>query len=358
MRLASLFGLYTEVFRPPDVGRGIGSGLWTDLNINKNGNPAERLRCSIVRDVFSRLPKFVDSVAARVWLIVAARRSPWVQRLGYGLMLLLFCAGVIWSVTAAPGPFGRLEFRWVLLILFVGVPLTVVLNIVRYYLVGRMLGQRLTLRTATLVVLVGRAASLLPIPGGLIVRAAGLSENGERYSAALMANLASSVLWFGLAGLYSGVSAFALGRGLLGGVLVAARRGILHGGCSVHDSLLAASRLYRYISNCRESATAGSRDRPVLDVSRSIRTALRTRACRRAQPQWPGRRHCGSFTWGLGVTEGTAALLAQAVGLAAGEGFMLAALNRVVADAAMLPLILGLYVRRGSLQIRARESGE
>ena len=273
-------------------------------------------------------------------------------------MLLVFCAGVIWAIAAEPELFDRLDFRWVLLILFVGVPFTVVLNIVRYYLVGRMLEQRLTLRAATLVVLVGRAASLLPIPGGLMVRAAGLSENGERYSAALMANLTSSALWFGLAGLYSGASAFVLGRVLLGGVLVAVGAVFCTAGAVymvrcwqprvfIIASLIAANLLLLGIATARYwmcleafGMHYGLAAAAVLSLSGPVGVIV------------------GLSPGGLGIAEGAAALLAQLVGLAAMEGFMLAALNRVVADAAMLPLTIGLYLRRGPAQIRVREPGK
>jgi hypothetical protein len=109
--------------------------------------------------------------------------------------VVLFVGAAVVAATRLPPP--PAEFRWWLLlpVAIVGVPASVLVNALEFRVSARMAGTRVSYPRAVIVMLLARAASLLPLPGGTIVRVGALKQDGATYPRAILATGAVGLTW-------------------------------------------------------------------------------------------------------------------------------------------------------------------
>ena len=167
-----------------------------------------------------RVGKTVTHLALRA----RRRPSPRVERI---LLSISFVVFVGTAITAAWNlPSLDPQIRWGLLgAAALITPANVVLNAVEFQVIARFVSQRIPLRRAIRITVLGSAANLLPIPGSTLVRVHALATGRATYRSAIGASVAVGVMSVGanllLAGTVLikqasfGVVAALLGAGIL-----------------------------------------------------------------------------------------------------------------------------------------------
>ncbi len=136
--------------------------------------------------------------------ILEARRLP-PKRFGYVAAVLLFLAtGVVGVVRLPPRTDGVRPLLLVIVALLLG-PATSACNAAEYALTVRYAGRRVRMLEAVRVAVLSTAANLLPIPGSVLVRAAGLRRLGASSPDTARVLLAASGMWLGATSILTGV---------------------------------------------------------------------------------------------------------------------------------------------------------
>ncbi|MDN3720576.1 hypothetical protein QW131_18280 [Roseibium salinum] len=130
-----------------------------------------------------------DPVWRRAILIIAA---------------LGFVAGIGLSMRAQPGLLSNLDWRPVLCLILIGIPVTVVLNTLEFRATARLIGRSFTFARAAETTIIGGVANMLPLPGGAIVRVAALRASGSSYKEGSLAIVLVAFIWIGVSFAYAG----------------------------------------------------------------------------------------------------------------------------------------------------------
>lgn len=281
----------------------------------------------------------------------ASGRPLW-QRLLLIVAAIGFAAGVYLSIRAKPDLIEDLNYRPLLLLALIAVPVTVMLNAEEFRLSGRLVGRDFSRLSALEVTIVASVANMLPIPGGTMVRIAALKSQGASLKDGTMATLLVSFLWVALAFLYSGLWLMVPGTGasrMLGGafclfggmVLVAtvvvalrlpgSRDTILHL-TVIKFGLVLIDSTRIYLCLLILGVDGSFIQASVLSVSSVVGAAV------------------SIVPAGLGIREAVAALLAPWIALDAASGYLSTSLNRIVGLAVLTPIsvYLGLRAKSGS----------
>ncbi len=289
-------------------------------------------------------------LSSNVWLAAlrdwGLRHRQGLRSLALWLSIAVLVAGLVTSIQAQPDVLTGLDWRYLLLVMLLPVPLMVALNAWEYLLTGRLLGRSIALFDALEVTILGTAANMLPLPGGALVRVAGLKAAGARIGQGLAASLLVFLIWAGIAAIWSGLWIGTLGEtwpGLaiagVGGFLLFIGTALamrLEGGARVL-SLIAATRLalvlvttFRiYLCFLALGISASFAQASGLSVSGVMSSVV-------------------SFVpAGLGVRELFAAALSPLVGLAMSAGFMVTFVNRLLTIIVIIPVATLLNFRRG-----------
>lgn len=154
-----------------------------------------------------------DREAEAILLWMQGRLQPRTRKILFLLMGLVFIGGFAYSVFRKPDLLAEANLLAFLAIAVVSFPAVLVTSIIRYQLLAVASGKNIEFRSAATIVVTGIAANILPLPGGIMVRAAGLTENGKGFARATRYSLAATLLWIGVAAFYS--AGFAAYLGLL-----------------------------------------------------------------------------------------------------------------------------------------------
>lgn len=165
-----------------------------------------------------RLAHWLDFFVHKLWRFASTRMSPGLRRYLYLCLVILFAGGTGYVFYQDPNLLVRMD-PWPVLLLAIVVPFRLTANAVRYTILARFVERPMELKRAFSIVIAGNAANFLPLPGGLLVRAAGLTHQGQGYSQGLAVNVAGSLVWIGVASGFASVGAFYLSLPLVGGIL-------------------------------------------------------------------------------------------------------------------------------------------
>lgn len=268
--------------------------------------------------------------------------SPWVVRTA----LVLFFGGAFAAILAADVEWSELRPGWLVVTALLSSPM-LVLTSSEYRVTAKLLGVDVPVRKSLQIAVVSTTANLLPLPGGVVVRAQSLLEAGIPRRRTVVTQLALALIWlaeatlatgvllfaeepfaasvFALVGIVAAVAGVAIVRwlrpaiGLGRGVLLAAAVEFLF-------VVLAAARV--------ASALAALGISPSLDQAVALASANVMAVFVVIVPA------------GLGVRELIAAGIAPLVGLSAATGFLTAAVVRVLTMAAFA--IVALVVVRAN----------
>jgi hypothetical protein len=160
------------------------------------------------RNALSAALHRLDAEAEAILLWTHARLQLRTRRILFLLMALVFISGLGFSVFRNPSLLVEANLLAFAAIALVSFPAVLATSIARYQLLALASGKNITFRSAARIVVTGIAANVLPLPGGIIVRAAGLTENGKGFTRATRYSLAATLLWIGVATVFS--SAFAI----------------------------------------------------------------------------------------------------------------------------------------------------
>ncbi len=260
----------------------------------------------------------------RLRAIVHCLRS---SRLVAALALVLFAAGIVFSLRADPGLLLGLDWQGFSALL----PLTllmIVLGGMETRLLANGLGGQMGFSEALRFTAYGSAANILPIPGAAMVRVAALQKSGASIRRASGVTLGAGIVWLGLAVLVAGISIHSMepwlsvgissfGVSLFAAGLAIARRSGLDlrfcAGMIVIKSVSIGLEIVRYtVVITALGYPVGWTQSTLISTAGALGSAV------------------GIAPGGLGIREGTAAMLAAFVSLPPEVGFMAAALNRCV----------------------------
>ena len=265
------------------------------------------------------------------------------KRVILGLAVLFLLVGVAISLDRNPQVLNNLDWRPVLLLVLVAVPVTIMLNAYEFVLTGRLVGREIGMPAAIEISIIGTAANMLPLPGATLVRVAALKAAGAGYGEGTKATLLVAGLWAGIAFVFAGAWMVRLGVGPVAVLFVGV-------------GLVAWLGCFGYgVWRC-QSAT--------LPVSLSLAKvvlvtvdALRMFLCLHALGvavvfDQAGALSVAGFLGnavsivpaGLGIREVVSAGLAPLVGLGAGMAFLAAALNRLLGLITVVPLAIGMLL--------------
>jgi uncharacterized membrane protein YbhN (UPF0104 family) len=134
--------------------------------------------------------------------------------------LTLFLVGLYIALLEFPGNWESINSWAALFVLVLGVPLTFTIGSLELCIMARQLNTRLSFGTALRIVILGAAANILPIPGGLIARVAGLQAAGAGVKSGFTLMLCNTGLWVGVSCIVGGLSLLLGNKQELGVVLI------------------------------------------------------------------------------------------------------------------------------------------
>ena len=119
------------------------------------------------------------------------------RRAGLAISIMMFVAGLIWSLQAFAGSAHTLLVWPLAILLFVFVPLTTVLNATEFKLMSRMAGAGVDWAQSFETTIYASAANMLPLPGGVIARVAALKAHGATVRFGSMIVVLFAAIWGG-----------------------------------------------------------------------------------------------------------------------------------------------------------------
>ena len=161
-----------------------------------------------------------DQGAERLLAWIGRVMTPRARRISFTLMGIVFVFGLIYSVYQSPRLLLEANPVAFAAIALVSFPAVLATTVIRYRLLALASGKHMTLFTAARIVVTGISANMLPLPGGIMVRAAGLTEDGKRFARATRFSLAATFIWLGVASTFSGTFAVLLGLSIVGSVAI------------------------------------------------------------------------------------------------------------------------------------------
>jgi hypothetical protein len=237
-----------------------------------------------------------------------------------------FVVGCALSIWAAELRLSDIDLLPLAVVLLIGTPLTIVLNAWGLKLLAGLAKVDFSLPHAVSVTVAGTLASMLPVPGGMMVRAVAMVHKGATLRASGTNVLLGYVLWLGLAGTMSGLAL--LRYAALPGAVMAVSCGLLlglalwrvavTGGLAVLALLTAQRALMLGVSVLRFWLTFAAMGAAVSLVDSSVFAVSSVFGA-----------IVGIVPSGLAVSEGVAALLASMTAVSPAAAFLVIAINRI-----------------------------
>lgn len=252
---------------------------------------------------------------------------------------------VVSAISFASLP-GGLHVHWVVLPILVLVlaPLTALANAAEFRVMGAINNHRIGWLPATRLAILASAANLLPMPGGVMIRAQALRQRGSTYRHAFAVNAAAMGAWIGVASIVISVLMAATSSRWLAVVIL-----LLFGlGC-----LLCVGVLLRQVNRSAHLkylaqfivvegltvAIGGARIFLAFKLIGLSASAVQAVALTAAQIIASA---IGIFPGGLGLRELLAGVIATAVHLPAAEAVSAAAVDRVTVQLSIALFALAL----------------
>ncbi len=251
-------------------------------------------------------------------------------------------AGCWISIDRHPEVLVNLAFWPVAALALFAIPLSTAVNAFETVIAGRVIGVKIPFPAALEITIIGSAANMLPLPGGSVVRVAGLKAHGGRLGAGVRATVLLALVWAGVAFAVAGGALWALGQNgfwfaAVGGALLVGGLGAIGwetGGLRVPLMALAQKAALVVLDGVRLhlallaiGVVSGGMEALVLASSSVVGSAVSV------------------VPAGLGVREAAAAYLAGLAGLEMEFGFLASMADRIVAFA-LLALAAGVLLRR------------
>lgn len=148
-------------------------------------------------------------------------------RMGLVVAAAALAVGIFQSLRMEPELLDRIETGPLLLLVFVGAPISILVNAWEFRLMARAMDKDIGMASAAKVTVVGTAANLLPIPGGVAARIGGLKLLGVDLKAGASISLLMALAWIGMALVASGIAFSALGMQMLALVFTASGLAII-----------------------------------------------------------------------------------------------------------------------------------
>ena len=288
----------------------------------------------------------------------ARRNDKTLRRALLWLALAVLLAGLFFSLQEQRHALTTLDWRPIALVLLLPIPLVLLLSVLEYIAMGRLLGKRLAFGHALEVTIVGAAANMLPLPGSVLVRMAGLKLAGAGLGDGALLSLLVFLVWLGSAASYSGAWVAVLGSAWTGAAL----------GIAGLATLLVAVSWARRFRNGDGLMTVIA----VMRLGVVVLEALRIYLCFRALGFDASFAQSSGLTVttvlgsivsvvpaGLGIREIVAAAFSPVLGLAMSAGFLATVLNRLLAMFLVVPLAALLVVRsHGRLRALLPQRGQ
>ncbi len=147
------------------------------------------------------------------------------------LLAVAFAVFVLLTVLSFRSLPAGLHFRWWLavLVVLVTAPISVIINAAEFRVMGAANGHDIGWLPAMRLTVLAGVANLLPVPGGVVIRAQALHQRGSTYSSAVAVNAAAGIAWIAAGALSIGVVTMASAGSWLAGSLLAATGLILLG---------------------------------------------------------------------------------------------------------------------------------
>lgn len=267
-----------------------------------------------------------------------------IRRLALCLALAVLAGGLVFSLQEQGDALADMDWRYLALVVALPIPLVLLFTILEYILMGRLLGRALGFAHACEVTVIGVAANMLPLPGSMLVRMAGLKAAGAGLRDGAVASLFVFLVWLALAAVYSGIAVAVLAVSWLALLLVASGTALL----------IATMLMARRYTGSFGTMTVLAAMRLAVVVLEAIRIYL----CFRALGAEASFVQSSALTVttalgsavsivpaGLGIREVVAAAFSPLLGLALSVGFLATLLNRLLAMAVVLP-VAGLLILR------------
>lgn len=269
------------------------------------------------------------------------------RRAGLVISIMMFAAGLIWSLQVFPGSVHTLQVWPLSILLFACVPLTTVLNVAEFQMMSRMAGARVDWAQSFETTIYASAANMLPLPGGVIARVAALKAHGATVRFGSLIVVLFAGIWGAIAFCYSGAWLAVLGHQQLGGLFASAGIGLLTVlsiaairikpqpplilyAFVIRVGSLLVDVLRQMLAIWALGVFIGFGEASVFSVSSFVGSAV------------------SIVPAGLGVREIVVAALSPLIALPVAVGFLSAAVNRAVGMAGLIILAFGLTLRRGA----------
>jgi uncharacterized membrane protein YbhN (UPF0104 family) len=135
---------------------------------------------------------------------IKPKRSKKIKRMILLVASVLLSIGVYYSFSQNPDLIRRVDKDWLLVLALVGVPVTIVLNALEFYISARMIDAKVAFLKSIEVTVIGSAANMLPFPGSTMVRVAALKMSGANFKNSALVTLLIAFVWIGVSFIFSG----------------------------------------------------------------------------------------------------------------------------------------------------------
>lgn len=250
------------------------------------------------------------------------------RKFGFAAALIVFGVGLLLAVRATPVLGSELQIWPLLLLTLLSAPLGTILNTVELHALSRIARGPMSWRTSAELTVYTSAANMLPLPGGVVTKLAGMKAHGVSYGTASAMVVLSFLAWAGFTFLLSGCALFVLGQpaiatlfGIVGVALLIV--------CGIGYARYRDWRRVAIIALLRMVYFAVEVLRYWLAFA-TIGVSLSLMQCATFVVASVVGAAVVIAPQGLGISEASAALLATLIGVGAGMAFIAAALQRVV----------------------------
>lgn len=118
------------------------------------------------------------------------------------ISIFIFTVGLYFSINASTVSLQSLNLNFVLLLVFIMMPLLLVFNGIEFYLSSKLLGGNINFMQALETIIIASAANILPLPGGVIVKISQLKSSGVHYKHGTTLTLFLALNWLSISILY------------------------------------------------------------------------------------------------------------------------------------------------------------
>ncbi len=275
---------------------------------------------------------------------IRAFNTPKAKNIILVIALACFIGGLVIALQNRPQALDKLDWNFMVIVVLIGIPITLALNTFEFVLSGRLIGRRIAFIQALEVTIMGSAANLLPLPGGMGVRVLGLKSSGASYRDSISTTLFIALIWLGVSFTYAGIWIHLVAPGLTAFAFV------ITGLLILIPSLISAIRMTReYQTPCLivgvKLAVVVADVCTVFLCLLAIGTVASFGQASAFAISGPLGSAVSIVPAGLGIRETVSAVVSPIVGLSTAAGFIATALNRLLGYSVVIPVAASLVIR-------------